>query len=106
MFVIRHIIVMEAILIGITILLAIVGGILLVLDVQPLATGIDAQIQIILQNPIYGIRLGLGYISLGIGGILCFPFGFIEMFTSPTEGVSAESYARLRPDEVKRLNRA
>lgn len=104
-FIIRHIILMEAILGGITILLAIVGGIFLLLDVQPLATEIDSQIQIVLQNPVYGIISSLAVISLGIGGILCF-FGLLSIFSSSTEGLSAESYSGLRPDEVNRLQRA
>jgi len=96
---------MEAILGGITILIAIVGGILLLLDVQPFATEIDTQIQIILQNPVYGIISSMGVISLSIGSVLCF-FGFLSIYlSSHSVGSSAASYAMVRPDGVRRLLR-
>ncbi|MFX0185866.1 MAG: hypothetical protein ACFE95_22510 [Candidatus Hodarchaeota archaeon] len=103
--ILRYLILMETILGVIIVLILVLWGCIILLNIQPMANDIENQIQRILRNPLYEISSFLGVSSLIIGGLMCF-FGSLSATQSPVQGISPVAYARLKPGEINRLQRA
>lgn len=104
-YILRHIILMETILGGVTLLLAFLNAIVLIFNIEPLTLDITRQIQAIRQNPLKQVLESGGIISLLIGAIICF-VGGLSSTQSPSQGLSAMTYSGMKASELNRLQQA